>query len=57
MFANQYRIKAPFTVSGGGYLKIACVAAYCLFGVTVTLVWLIRLLMLGVAKMFFHLGF
>ena len=45
------------TVSWGGYLKIACVTADGLFSVPVALVRLIRLFMLGIAEMIFHLSF
>ena len=45
------------TVSWGGDLKLACVATDGLFSVPVALVRLIRLLMLGIAEMIFHLSF
>ena len=54
MLTNEYRLKAAITVSWGGYLKIACVTADCLFSVPVTLIGLIRLLMFGIAEMVLH---
>ena len=57
MLTDEYRFKAAITVSWGGYLKIACVTADGLFSVPVTLIRFIRLFMLGVAEMVFHLSF
>ena len=57
MLTNEYRLKAAITVSWGGDFKIACVATDGLFSVPVALVRLIRLLMLGIAEMIFHLSF
>ena len=45
------------TVSWGGDLKIACITADGLFSVPVTLIRFIRLFMLGIAEMVFHLSF
>ena len=45
------------TVSWGGDFKIARVTVDCLFSVPIALVWLVCFLMLGVAKMVFHLSF
>ena len=57
MLTNEYRLKAATAVFWGGDLKIAYVTADCLFSVSVALVRLIRLFMLGVAEMIFHLSF
>src|SRR5699024_1452710 len=57
MLTNDYSLKAAITVSWGGDLKIACVTADGLFSVPVTLIRFIRLFMLGVAEMVFHLSF
>ena len=56
MFADQHRLKAATAVSWGGYLKIACVTSDGLFSVPVTLIRFIRLFMLGIAEMVFHLS-
>lgn len=56
MLTNEYRLKAAITVSWGGYLKLACVTADGLFSVSIALVWFIRLFMLGIAEMVFHLS-
>ncbi len=57
MFADKYRIKATVAVSGGGDLKLACVATDSLFSVPIALVRLICFFMLGVAEMLFHFCF
>jgi len=57
MLTDEYRLKAATAVSWGGYLKIACVATDGLFSVPVALIRFIRLFMLGVAEMVFHLSF
>ena len=57
MLTDKYRLKATVAVSGGGDLKIACVATDSLFSVPIALIRLIRLLMLGIAEMIFHLSF
>ncbi len=57
MLTDQHRLEAAIKVSWGGYLKIACVTTDCLFSVPITLIGLIRLLMLRIAEMVFHLSF
>ena len=56
MLTDKYRLKATVAVSGGGDLKLACVATDSLFSVPIALVWFICFLMLGVAEMIFHLS-
>ena len=56
MLTDKYRLKATVAVSGGGDLKLAYVTADSLFSVPVTLIRFIRLFMLGIAEMVFHLS-
>ena len=57
MLTDKYRLKATVAVSGGGDLKLACVATDSLFSVPIALVRPVCLFMLGVAEMLFHFCF
>ncbi len=57
MLTDKYRLKATVAVSGGGDLKLACVATDSLFSVPIALIRFIGFLMLGVTEMLFHFCF
>ena len=49
VLTDEYRLKAAVTVSWGGYLKLTCVTADCLFSVPIALIRFIGFLMLRIA--------